>query len=146
MDSVVFIGTAANPRVALSPGQVLQERSFGDLPNVMNIVVVQGDDKSVPVILSLNQYAPLDLSGATIKFTLKKSPADPATETLLSKSVGSGITVVDSAAGSITIDFVPADTNDLDAMLPLTFDIEVTSGGKKSTVERGVFTVSSGTS
>jgi len=148
MDSLVFSGrSATNPLVVMMPGQVLQEKQQDEPPGVMNLIVTKGDSKTIPLTLSLNGYDPLNLTGAAIKFTVKQSPRDTQSDAVVAKSVGNGITVVNASGGQITIDFVPADTDTKEELLPMTFDIEVTlSGGSKYTLHRGVFTITNGTS
>lgn len=142
MSELVFSGKAVNPTVRMVPGSVLQEKQLDEPPGVMNIVVPKGNTKTVPLTLSINGYDALDLTGASIKFTAKMSPSDPQGEAVIEKTNGDGITVVSATDGQITVDFIPADTEDAEELLPITFDIEVsTSTSEVYTVQRGVLTI-----
>lgn len=142
MSELVFSGKAVNPTVRMVPGSVLQEKQLDEPPGVMNIVVPKGNTKTVPLTLSINGYDALDLTGASIKFTAKMSPSDPQGEAVIEKTNGDGITIVSATDGQITVDFIPADTADAEELLPITFDIEVTtSTSEVYTVQRGVLTI-----
>jgi hypothetical protein len=144
MEQPVFTGQTVNPDIAIMPGQILPVNRQDEIPEVMNIIVVQQDNKKVTLTLSINGYEGLDLNSATIEFIVKKSPQDPEANTLLEKSSGDGITVIDAEKGIISIDFVPADTADIEPLVPMTCDVRVTTGASEVyTISRGVFTVSS---
>lgn len=145
--SLVFTGREVNPTLGVMPGQLLPETLLDEPPGIMNIVIVKGDSKTVALALSMVGYEGLDLDDAEIKFTVKGSPQDEQSAALLVKTneEDGGITVVDAEAGTITIAFLPADTEDMEDMLPQTCDIQVVSGEDKYTLKRGVFTVTNGT-
>lgn len=65
-----------------------------------------------------------NLTGASIQFMLKKNPADPDSQALLTKNVGSGITITNATAGICTVTLSAADTNGL-SYLSLYFEILV---------------------
>lgn len=68
-----------------------------------------GDTKDIKVSVTDPSGVLIDMTGSTIKWVLKKSPA--ITENVIEKTVGSGITIV--SVGNITIRLNAVDTQSL---------------------------------
>lgn len=63
------------------------------------------------VYIDQTKTVPANIGGATIFCIVKKRPEDLDTEALFSKSVGSGIIIVDALNGRCDINFTATDTN-----------------------------------
>jgi hypothetical protein len=83
---------------------------------------------------------PLDLTGATIVFTLKRDLADTDDAAVLQKTDSSGITVsAPATAGLATLKLDPADTASLPAPRAFHYDVQVTeSDGRVTTTAIGL--------
>jgi hypothetical protein len=102
--------------------------------------MTRGDDATFVIVAVDALNKPVNLSGATLRFTAKKSRTDAVPT--LSKSTGSGITHTDPANGQAELTFVPADTSSLYAPIALIFDVQLTEGtGKVSTIILGVLQI-----
>jgi hypothetical protein len=85
----------------------------------------------------------VDLTGATIKFTVKKKATDPDSEAVIAKSSANAaeINITDAAGGKAEIYLVPADTKDINAM-SYVYDVELTtSTGKVYTLVKATLRV-----
>jgi hypothetical protein len=83
--------------------------------------------------------AAVDLTNATAALHVRGHPE--AADTLITKSLGDGLTVVSPAsAGLIDLELEPIDTIDLDAGRAY-WDLEVTLGDQVYTVDAGLFLV-----
>ena len=65
-----------------------------------------------------------NLNGSSIRFMLKKNPADPDSQALLTKNIGSGIDITNATGGICQVTLTAADTNNL-SYLSLYFEILV---------------------
>jgi hypothetical protein len=82
---------------------------------------------------------PLDLTGATIVFTLKRNLDDADVDAVLQKTAGAGIAVTDAANGEALLTLNPADTTDLPAPRAFHYDVQVTeSDGRVTTTAIGL--------
>lgn len=82
--------------------------------------------------------AAVDLTGGTVRFTLRVSAADADT-LLLTKTVGAGVTLTDPTNGVMDVSIASSDTKNLYAPQALIYDVElIESGGDVSTVDQGV--------
>lgn len=72
--------------------------------------MVQGDTVALDFSIVDAAGDAVDLTGATVRWQMSRSVQATA---ILSKSVGSGITVTNAAGGLFTVDLAPADTVDL---------------------------------
>lgn len=88
------------------------------------IQIAIGDSLELEATITLGGAGAVD--GAQVRFTLKRSSADPDEDALIRKDTGgNGITVVDAAAGRVRITLLPADTLTLPPKAVLKFDIKL---------------------
>lgn len=82
---------------------------------------------------------PVDLTGATLWFTAKRSPADVDADAVFQKSTGSGISVSDAAGGLARVTVAPTDTSTLsNTDQTLECDVQLKEAdGTVTTVARG---------
>lgn len=86
-----------------------------------------------------NQANPLDLTGASIWFTMKRRYKDADSLALVQKTVGAGITVPTPANGVANLSLAPADTVALEPGL-YHYDVKVKEGtGRETVIVRGKF-------
>ncbi len=78
------------------------------------------------------------ISGWSLQFTLRKNYGDPSP--LLTKTIGSGITVTDATNGVFTIALADADTVNL-APGAYVYDIERTNAGNRTVLTIGVLNI-----
>jgi hypothetical protein len=105
--------------------------------------VVRGDTRRYQVTVTDDAGLPVDLSGASIYFTVRKkySSSSDDTDAVFQKSVGNGISISDASSGSIAIVIAPTDTRALPASLFL-YDLQVNTGaGDVITAALGEFAV-----
>jgi hypothetical protein len=104
-----------------------------------NFEIYAGDSKNITVTVTNADGSPIDLTGATIKWALKKrvsSPADITKET----NTNAGISVANPTTGVFLIPLKPDDTKDLSGVFY--HEAEVTDGvGNVSTVLTGEVTI-----
>lgn len=84
-----------------------------------------------------------NLTGYSIWFTAKKQLSDNDTSpSSIQKTIGSGITVLDAAAGHIRVTILPADTATLSAATTYFCDLQIKSaGGVITTVADGTIAI-----
>lgn len=106
-----------------------------------SINVFRGDSKTIEKTLTDSDGVVVDLTGAELKFSVKKDRFLADTDALISKSSpSSGITIVDAAAGEFKVEVDAADT-DLEAR-DYEYDIQIKeTGGKVTTIFTGIFTI-----
>lgn len=75
----------------------------------MTIEVYQENDLPIKVTITDETGSAVDLTDATLDYQLSDSATDETA--LLTKSIGSGITVTDAAAGKATISLTDTDTD-----------------------------------
>ena len=98
---------------------------------VLNLSLVAGETRQIAVTLTDSDGVAIDLTDAAIEY-------EAGFVTPLTKSLGSGITVTDAAAGQFTIDLEQADTVDYDRTLSVLHECKVlTSGGEVIVVFTG---------
>lgn len=108
----------------------------------MDISIRRGDDETLTVTITDAVDLPVDLTGATVRFTAKRSAKDPDDRAVLSRSTGSGINAPSPTNGVAVITIPKALTALLD---PGTYDYDVqvtTAAGVTSTVVAGLLRVS----
>jgi hypothetical protein len=83
-----------------------------------------------------------DLTGLSARFTAKRrvDDADGAAGSI-TRTVGSGITVTDAAAGTLVVELAAADTDALTTDTTLVWDLQLTGAGKPRTVAWGTLVV-----
>jgi hypothetical protein len=110
----------------------------------VDFTMVAGDTKTIVFNVKDSGGAALDLTGATIRWGLCAYAASGAIAeaALLTKSVGSGITVTDAAGGVCQVALSAANTTATPRMSGRYYhELEVTSGGVVSTVHRGLIEI-----
>ena len=100
------------------------------------IETYRGDDREFTFTLTEDGGA-MDLTGAALRFTVKRAVADLDINAVVSKTLGSGITVAAPLTGVCVVALAAADTAGLEGSLRLPFDLQVTRGGRTRTVVVG---------
>lgn len=104
-----------------------------------NIEIYRGDNRTFLVAVKDGDGAVVDITGASIKFSVKEEISD--TDYVIQKTVGSGITITGAANGIYEVYLVPADTQNIDVGV-YEYDSELTTAaGNVYTLIRGEFTV-----
>jgi hypothetical protein len=75
-----------------------------------DFTMYQGDSKTLQVTVLTEAGGPADLAGAAIRWQLATKIKGPA---IVEKAIGSGITLVDAAAGRFDVALDPPDTEPL---------------------------------
>lgn len=90
----------------------------------------RGDRAEFAITLTdVDTGLPLDLTTMTLRFTAKRRATDTDAAALIAKTEGAGITVDDDpATGLATLEIEPEDTEDLDDLRTLFWDIQVDNG------------------
>jgi hypothetical protein len=92
-------------------------------------------------VVNIQDGLPVDITGATIIFSVKENIEDTTAEFI--RTVGGGI-VIDSDQvtnkGKFQLSLVPSNTNTLE-IKPYECDIEITLGGKEQTPTRGTLQI-----
>ena len=92
----------------------------------------------------------MDLTSATIKFTVKENRSDADADAVFQKTTGDGITITNATEGKFDLKVDPSDTSSLDIgdkdNLDLFFDVQVTLGATNGAFVSGdIVTVDYGT-
>lgn len=108
----------------------------------------RGDDRDLTFTVVDEAAAAVDITGATLTWVLANqdpkitgSPA-PRGSALVTKTVGSGITITDAVAGEGTVSILPADTTGLKAPASYYYELQVVLSGKTTTILFGNITLS----
>jgi hypothetical protein len=97
----------------------------------------RGDDREFTLTLT-EDGAPMDLTGATLRFTAKHSAGDADVDAVVAKETGAGIVIdADPETGIAVVTVDAADTTSLGGFTRLVYDVEVTRGGSTRTVLAG---------
>ena len=109
------------------------------------LTMTRGDSATITVTVVGGDGEPVDLTGKTLRFTAKASPADAQAEAIIAKSTDAGITHqaqtgATEGLADVTID--PADTVTV-AAYPVAFvyDVQLTDGANTYTTETGSLVV-----
>lgn len=107
------------------------------------LYVTRGDDEIYELTLRQANGQPLNLTGAGLWFTVKRSHQETDAQAVVRKTIGQGITVVDAAAGRADVRLLPADTAALPGQrLTLVWDCQVKdAAGLVSTADSGQLVV-----
>src|ERR1043166_5996896 len=100
----------------------------------------RGDDESFDVVVyEANGSTPVDLSGATIRFTAKKRINDEDTAAIIDLTTDdSTITITNASQGRARLDVPAAQTDSLTRDLLLVWDLQITDiANKVRTVASG---------
>lgn len=96
-----------------------------------DLAMYRGDDRVFAMTATLNG-APLNITGATIKFTARR---DPGSAAVISKVTGgSGVAITDGPNGEFTVTIASADTASFTVDEAFIWDVEISIGGAKRTV------------
>jgi hypothetical protein len=99
--------------------------------------MVHGDTAEFDSVIA-NAAGPINLTGATIRFTAKASYEDLDAAAIVNIVSPTDITIVNAAAGMVHIRIPPAATSAIPNVLRrLAFDLSVTKGADKWTVDSG---------
>jgi hypothetical protein len=125
-------GTAQN--LTASGGTQVSLAGNKNMATTANIEFYKGEDD----VLTVSMSPATNITGWTIKFTVRKNYNDPTA--LITKTVGSGITVTDATNGVFTITIASADTSGLD-LRAYAFDVQRTSAGNRTVLTIGNLTL-----
>lgn len=102
-----------------------------------DLTMYRGDDRDF-TITATEDGSPLDLTGATVRFTAKRDAVDADDAAVIAKTSDTGIAIdEDPTTGVAVITIEAADTEDLRASATLVYDVQVTRGGRTLTVLAG---------
>ena len=109
-----------------------------------NFSMTSGDNHKLRFTIKDELGAVVDVTGATFEWGLAEYSSNDPLEgfsgpTLISKSTGLGITIIDALNGLVDVDLDPADTDDLVGIYY--HELEMTLGGKITTVAVGLGTI-----
>jgi hypothetical protein len=108
------------------------------------LTMVRGDSFSFDGAPAERNGVPINLTGAQLKFTLRRTndPIDLRPAVVQKDTVGGGVAVVSAPAGTYRVTLLPADTQGLTYSVTLYYDVELTeSGGTVTTVDSGTLYV-----
>ena len=108
----------------------------------MDFSMFQGDSKRVHFTLKRADGTPLDITGGDIRWQASKlkAPGVFSSTPVLQKTIGSGVEVLDSFQGLVTVTLSPADTNQISGSFY--HELEVSDfDGDIATVYAGEFQV-----
>src|SRR5437868_6230179 len=90
-------------------------------------------------VLDADTSQPQDITGATFKFTIKRSRLqDPDYAALVLKTSASGITITDALNGAGRIDISPGDTSALPLVdQPADYDLQIIRGSNPEIIASG---------
>ena len=105
----------------------------------MTLTVNQGNTVTLDVAVTTAAGAPVDLTGSTLRFAVRRSPSDPI---ILDKtSSGGGITIAPGTGGTATVSIVAADTEAGPTGI-FAWELEGTDpAGKVTTLASGTFVI-----
>lgn len=86
------------------------------------LTMTRGDEKVFNVTLHAADTSPLDLAGLDLTFTATRG------DIVITKIIGDGITVTDEPGGLASVTIAPADTQDFEERIELTWDLQVADG------------------
>jgi hypothetical protein len=101
---------------------------------IANISFYKGEDVTLTVTMS----PATTITGWTLQFTLRKQFGDATA--LVTKTIGSGITVTDATNGVFTVSLASADTSGLD-LRAYVYDIQRTDSGNRTVLTIGNVTL-----
>lgn len=101
-----------------------------------NKTMYRGDDKTFQITVKDADGVAVNITGATLTFSVKIDPNEPTPLILKDSSDNTEIDLTDPTNGIAEIYLVPADTRDLEAGTYV-YDVQIiTSGTKKHTLVR----------
>ena len=84
---------------------------------------------------------PIDLNGKTLAFMAKRSVSDANANAVISKGIGTGITVTNAVGGLATLTIDLVDTSALVETTQLAYDLQLNNGGQVFTIANGYLLV-----
>jgi len=99
--------------------------------SVHDLSMFRGDDRTFAMAATLSG-APLNLTGAAITFTARRTPEEVAA--LITRTIGTGVTITNAAGGLFTVNIAQANTSAFLVDEQLIWDVEIVIGGVKRTV------------
>lgn len=96
-----------------------------------------GDSKVLEVTVVDDDGIPVNISGTAIRFEMARFASD--TPALVTKAIGSGVTIIDGPTGRFDVALDPADTAEFSGSYY--YEAEIDDGGTISTVIRGRATI-----
>jgi hypothetical protein len=86
---------------------------------------------------------PVNLTGATIRFTAKFKRTDAQASAVISKSTATGgVTIISATAGTYHVTILPSDTSSLAADRSLYYDVEMLeTDGTVTTIDEGTLSI-----
>jgi hypothetical protein len=92
--------------------------------------MIRGDRREFAITLTDDDTGDaLDLTTMTLVFTAKRRPTDTDAQAIIAKTEGAGITIdADPTTGLATLEIEPEDTEDLDDLRTLYWDLQVDNG------------------
>ncbi len=102
-----------------------------------NLEVYRGDDKTWKITFKDANQNPIDITGATVWFTVKENATDTDPQAVIQKQI---TTHTVPLQGETELILVPADTQNLEAT-DYEYDMQLVTGGKVTTFMRGTFNV-----
>jgi len=104
--------------------------------------IFKGDDKTFKIIVQDSDDNTVDVSGAAVVFTVRKTLGADDAEIERKNSAAGGdaseIEMTDPSNGEFKIYLIPSNTEDLEADVYV-YDIQITLGGKVYTILRDEF-------
>lgn len=80
----------------------------------MKYVLIKGQTaRIVSTVYTDEGLTVANLTGALVRFMVKKNPADPDGSALLTKNIGTGVTVISAAEGTLECALTASETNGL---------------------------------
>lgn len=109
----------------------------------------RGDDRQITFQVVDESQAPFDITGAALTWIMAEqdlkeaatATPKPKATTLVTKTVGSGITITAPATGDLQVDLDSADTVTFKAPLAYYHELQLTVGGFVTTVAFGIITI-----
>ena len=97
------------------------------MARTIKLFMTRGDTRAFPLIAKRQDNSIIDLTGAVVWFTAKRSPTDSDADAIFQlSSAGAGITIDDAEAGLMTATVDPADTSALSATVhTLVYGVQV---------------------
>jgi hypothetical protein len=92
----------------------------------------RGDDESFDVAVVDKNGVVVNLTGASLRFTVKRDAADLDVDAVITKTTGSGITVTNAAGGIARIDIAATDTSAMIRGTLLVWDLQVRDSNSKT--------------
>lgn len=109
------------------------------------ITFTRGDDHTFAIAVTNPDGSPTDITGAVLRWTAKKDLHDQDAQAVMTKTSltppGSGITIDTPTQGLASLIFIPTDTSAFTDETQLWYDLQIESGGKIETIDKGWVTV-----